>query len=148
MKLSANTIGAALFTVAGIALFVLMAKRMPEEGADTSAMNFGMPLSGVAEQKAPEPVTPEEALKTIETTTPVISDPVASEEAPVSPEVESVKAEVEAQVEDTAATMPATTTSETSMAEPTAEPTEKKVEEVPAPTPVDVPAVEGSMPAN
>jgi len=144
MRLSANTIGAALFTVAGIALFVLMAKRMPEEGAGTSAMNFGMPLSEVGE-KAPEPVTLEEAPKTIEAT-PVISDPVEPE-TPVMPEIEPVKAEVEAKVEDTAATMPATTTSETSeISMP--ESTETKVGEMPATTPADVPAAEGSMPAN
>jgi len=127
MKLSANTIGALLFTAAGIALFVLMANRMPEEGDDKSAMNFGMPIFGelvsdAVEEKVSERATPEVAPKTVESTTVSM------------PEAEPVTAE-EPKVEE-------------STAMPSTPPAEMKTEEIPTPPLVEEPAVEGNIPAN
>ncbi len=128
MKLSPSTIGTLLFTVAGIAVFVLMAKRTPDEGAEKSAMNFGMPIPAVVDEKMPETTMPEVAPATTDTTS---SMPEAT-----TPELEPSKME-ETKVEETTI-IP--TTPETSMPESI----EMKTEEMPA----DAPAVEGSMPAS
>lgn len=136
MKLSAGTIGTVLFTAAGIAVFVLMAKRPAIDG---NAMNFGMPISpAVAEEKMPEATTPEAASTSAETTATSMPEPeAATAEVPPTAEVEPVKAE-----ETT--TIPAT--SEPSM--PASEDTETKAEEIPAAMPIDAPAVDGSTTTN
>jgi len=138
MKLSAGTIGTVLFTAAGIAVFVLMAKRDPE-GVDKSAMNFGMPMSSVVvEEKAPEATTPDAIPVSPETVTTSMPEATAPEMPAATPEVEPVKAE-----ETT--TMPAT--SESSV--PASTDAEAKTEELPATTmPTDAPTVDGSTPSN
>ena len=137
MKLSAGTIGTVLFTAAGIAVFVLMAKRPAVDGY---AMNFGMPMqSAVVEEKMPEATAPK-AAPTTETTTTTSMPEAAGTEMPVTPEVEPAEAKVEpVKVEETT---PVPATSETSMPAPTD--TEIKTEEMPA----DAPAVDGSTTTN
>ena len=138
MKLSAGTIGTVLFTAAGIAVFVLMAKRPAVDG---SAMNFGMPMpTVVAEEKMPEATTPEATPTTTETateTTTSAPEATTTPEMPATSEVEPVKTEE-------AMAMPAT--SETSM--PASTDTETKTEEMPAAISIDAPAVDGSTTTN
>ena len=133
MKLSAGTIGTVLFTAAGIAVFVLMAKRPAVDG---SAMNFGMPISEASvEEKMPEATMPEEAATTTtntETTTSSTSE-ASAPNMPATPEVEPVKTEE--------------TTSEVTL--PSSKELEEKIEEMLKKNkPADVPSAEGTMPAN
>ncbi len=134
MKLSAGTIGTVLFTAAGIAVFVLMAKRPAVDG---SAMNFGMPISEASvEEKMPETTMPEEAPTTTtntETTTTSISE-ASAPSMPATPEVEPVVKTEEA-------------TSEVTL--PSSKELEAKIEEMLKKNkPADVPSTDGTMPAN
>jgi hypothetical protein len=133
MKLSAGTIGTVLFTVAGIAVFVLMAKRPVVDGG---AMNFGMPLSSssVKAETMPEvTTTPDEAPAT---STPEATAPTES----VTPEPEPVKTEEVITESAISAT--------TEEAMPASTDTETKVEDEPATMPASAPTTDGSMPAN
>ena len=134
MKLSASTIGIVLFTVAGIAVFVLMAKRPAVDG---SAMNFGMPVqSAVVEEKTPEATTPEATSITTETTTTSMPE-ATTPEMPVTPEVEPVEA---GEVTSMPATLETSTLGSTD--------TEVKTEEVPVTAPSDAPAPEDGTTTN
>ena len=132
MKLSAGTIGTVLFTAAGIAVFVLMAKRPAVDGG---AMNFGMPLPSVTEGTMPETTTAPDTTPATTETTPTASTPEAT--APTT-EAEPVKVEEVATDSATSAT--------TEEAVPAS--TDIKVENEPATMPADAPTVDGSMPAN
>jgi hypothetical protein len=141
MKLSAGTIGTVLFTAAGIAVFVLMAKRPAVDG---SAMNFGMPIPAVvAEKKIPEVATPEVTPAVIETTTETTTSmpEATAPKVPATPKVEPVKTE-----ETT--TIPAEPAESEASAPVSLDEEAIKAIKEEMPTTDAAPAVDGSMPTN